>query len=238
MSTIVITLIMKCLIGLCSDLIFGRGSPIKVVILRRCILLMVHFLVCTNKWNYSKRFYYKCKRYCPHTLWILHLFHSNILHDTALADPSDVHPSPVGPIYFTFMQFSAKLFSNNRFWGKIRGWHPRLGNPGSATALGSIAAGHYISINFNFTNRQRNYGKVMFSPVSVCHSNLRGVPMWPLPMMHCTYQYRDPPAPPLPLDMGTYCTETTTQPLPLPNMGPHCTVALDMRLTVQGIPAS
>ena len=68
MSTIVITLIMKCLIGLCSDLIFGRGSPIKVVILWRCILLIVHFLVCTNKWNYSKRFYYKCKRYCPHTV--------------------------------------------------------------------------------------------------------------------------------------------------------------------------
>ena len=45
---------------------------------------------------------------------------------------------------------------------------------------------------FTLTVLQRSYMKVMFSLVSVCHSVHRGVPMWPLPMMHWTSLYRAP----------------------------------------------
>ena len=43
----------------------------------------------------------------------------------------------LGPISFIFMQFSSKILSNNRFFSRNSGvGAPRLGNPGSATALG------------------------------------------------------------------------------------------------------
>ena len=45
-----------------------------------------------------------------------------------LRGASGEHESPVGPICFIFMQFSAKIMSNNKV-----GAAPRLGNPRSAT---------------------------------------------------------------------------------------------------------
>ena len=47
------------------------------------------------------------------------------------------------------------------------------------------------------TTRQRTYGKVMFSYVSICQ---QGGAMWPLSMMHWTSVYRSYPFPP---DMGS-----------------------------------
>ena len=56
----------------------------------------------------------------------------------SLADPRGARKrSPLGPISFIFMQFSAKILSNNRFSPQTQGgWCPPcpcLGNPGSVT---------------------------------------------------------------------------------------------------------
>ena len=41
---------------------------------------------------------------------------------------------PFDPItFFIFKQFSAKILQNNRLAHHPRSWHPRPGNPGSAT---------------------------------------------------------------------------------------------------------
>ena len=42
---------------------------------------------------------------------------------------------PLGPISFIFMQFAAKILSKNRFFPKLRGWYPHLGNDVSATEI-------------------------------------------------------------------------------------------------------
>ena len=49
----------------------------------------------------------------------------------------DSSPHPLGPISSIFMQFSAKILPNNRFWPEFRGWRPppRLGNLGFDTDI-------------------------------------------------------------------------------------------------------
>ena len=59
---------------------------------------------------------------------------------SALVDPREgvpgKCPAPLGPISFIFMQFSAKIFSNNRFLAQTQGLAPsRQGNPGFASAV-------------------------------------------------------------------------------------------------------
>ena len=54
----------------------------------------------------------------------------------ALEDPRmrDLTTRPLGPISFIFIQYAAKILSNNRFSAQTQGWSPPLENSGSATA--------------------------------------------------------------------------------------------------------
>ena len=61
--------------------------------------------------------------------------------------------APLGPISFIFMRFSARILPIyiKDFYPKLRGWCPRLGNPGSATACLKLSVAdlkaHQIIIN-------------------------------------------------------------------------------------------
>ena len=53
-----------------------------------------------------------------------------------------IQEGTLGLISFIFLQFSAKILSNNRFHSRIRGWS--LGNPGPATALQRLSVEFFM----------------------------------------------------------------------------------------------